>query len=133
MQIFATFVKNIKIKLVKKTKLIIDLKLMISSEYHDFLNVFSKKLVDVLSSHRKHDHTIKLKLEIEELSYAFLYNMSEDELLLIKKYLEENLKQRFLTISSVSFVFSILFAKKSEKELRLCVDYRKLNVIIRKN
>ena len=133
MQIFATSLKNIEIELVKKTKSITNLKSVISSEYHDFLNVFSKKLVDVFLSHRKHDYTIELKSEIEKSNYALLYNMSEDELLLKKKYLEENLKKKFLTTSSVFFAFSILFAKKSEKELRLCVDYRKLNVIIKKN
>ena len=133
MQIFATFLKNIEIELAKKTKSITNSKSIVSSEYHDFLNVFSKKLVDVFSLHRKHDHTIKLKSEIEELSYVSLYNMSEDELLLMKKYLEENMKKRFLTTSSAFFASPILFAKKSERELRLCVNYRKLNDIIKKN
>ena len=83
--------------------------------------------------HRKHNHTIKLKLKIEKLNYVFLYNMSEDELLLIKKYLEENLKKRFLTISLVFYTFFVLFVKKLDEKLRLYVNYRKLNVIRKNN
>ena len=114
-KIFATSLKDIEIELAKKTKSITNSKSIVSSEYHDFLNVFSKKLVDVFSSHRKHDHIIELESEIEESSYVFLYNMSENKLLLMKKYLEENLKKRFLTTSSVFFAFSILFAKSQRK------------------
>lgn len=34
---------------------------IVSKEYHDFLNVFSKKNTDILSLHQKYDHTIVLK------------------------------------------------------------------------
>jgi TolB-like protein len=61
-EIFAVSMKNLNIQLKKqRSKKIINLKSMISSEYHDFLNVFSKEKVDILSSHKKHDHRIELK------------------------------------------------------------------------
>jgi hypothetical protein len=107
---------------------------MISFEYHDFLNVFSKKKIDILSSHKKHDHRKKLEKDHESNhEYASLYNLSEDELFLIKKYLKEHLNKDFIESSIVFYASSILFVKKSNDELRFCVDYKKLNVIIKKN
>jgi hypothetical protein len=51
-----------------------------SSKYHDFLNVFFKKKADILSSHRKYDHRIKLEKDDEsDHEYASLYNLSEEE------------------------------------------------------
>jgi hypothetical protein len=107
---------------------------VISSEYHDFLDVFSKEKADILSSHRKHDHRIELEKDHEfDHEYASLYNLSEEELLLVKKYLKEHLNKEFIEFSTVSYVSLILFAKKSDDELRFCVDYKKLNAIIKKN
>jgi sugar-specific transcriptional regulator TrmB len=125
--------KNLNIQLKKQeSKEVNDSKSIMFAKYHDFLNVFSKKKVDVLSSHRKHDHRIKLKEE-KTHEYASLYNMSEDELLLIKKYLQEHLNKEFIELSTASYAFLILFAKKFDEDLRFCVNYRKLNAIIKKN
>ncbi len=112
----------------------IDSKSIMSSKYHDFLNVFFKKKADILSSHRKHDHRIKLEKDYEsDHEYASLYNLSKEELLLIKKYLKEHLNKNFIESSTAFYASSILFAKKLDDELRFCVNYKKLNVIIKKN
>jgi hypothetical protein len=103
-----------------------------SAIYHDFLNVFSKEKVDILSFHKKHDHRIELKKD-KTHEYVSLYNMSENELLLIKKYLQEHLNKEFIESSTASYAFFILFAKKLNEDLRFCVNYRKLNAIIKKN
>ncbi len=134
-KIFVVFMKNLKIQLKKQdNNKVIDSKSIMSSKYHDFLNVFFKKKVDILSSHRKHDHRIKLEKDHESNhEYASLYNLSEKELLLIKKYLKEHLNKNFIESSTASYASSILFAKKSDDEFRFCVNYRKLNVIIKKN
>jgi hypothetical protein len=127
--------KNLKIQLKKQeNNTVIDSKLVVSSEYHDFLNVFSKKKANILSSHRKHDHRIKLEKDHEsEHEYASLYNLSEEEFLLIKKYLKKHLDKEFIESSTVFYASFILFAKKFDDELRFCVDYRKLNAIKKKN
>jgi hypothetical protein len=127
--------KNLKIQLKKQdSNTMIDSKSVMSFEYHDFLNVFFKKKADVLSSHRKHDHRIKLEKDHEiDHEYASLYNLSKEELLLIKKYLKEHLNKNFIESSTVSYASLILFAKKSDDELRFCVNYRKLNAIIKNN
>jgi hypothetical protein len=129
------FMKNLEIQLKKQdNNKVIDSKSVMSSKYHDFLNVFFKKKADILSSHRKHDHRIELEKDHESNhEYASLYNLSEEELLLIKKYLKEHLNKSFIESNTASYTSSILFAKKSDDELRFCVNYRKLNVIIKKN
>ena len=51
----------------------------------------------------------------------------------LKKYLDKYLKKRFITLSHVSFAFPVLFAEKLNKGLRFYVDYRRLNIIIKRN
>jgi hypothetical protein len=132
-KIFVVFMKNLNIQLKKQdNNKIIDSKSMISFEYHDFLNVFFNKKANILSSHRKHDHKIEIETK-KSHEYASLYNMSKDELLLIKKYLQKYLNKKFIETSIASYASLILFAKKFDEELRFCVDYRKLNAIIKKN
>ena len=53
--------------------------------------------------------------------------------LLIKSYLKKHLKKDFIIVSSISFASFILFVKKSSEELCFCVDYQKLNELMKKN
>jgi hypothetical protein len=93
-KIFVVFMKNLKIQLKKQdNSTVTDFKSVMSSKYHDFLDVFFKEKTDILSSHKKHDHRIKLKKNHESKhEYASLYNLSKKKLLLIKKYLKEHLE-----------------------------------------
>jgi succinate dehydrogenase flavin-adding protein (antitoxin of CptAB toxin-antitoxin module) len=51
-EIFAIFMKNLKIQLKKQSSSIVtDSKSVVFFEYYDFLNVFFKKKADILSSH----------------------------------------------------------------------------------
>lgn len=59
--------------------------------------------------------------------------MSRAELEALKKYLEENLSKKFIQHSSSPAGAPVLFVKKSDGSLRLCVDYRGLNEITVKN
>jgi hypothetical protein len=59
--------------------------------------------------------------------------MFEKELKIVKKYLENNLKKEFIIASRSAFVSSIMFMKKTNESLRFCVDYKKLNQLIKKN
>ena len=52
---------------------------------------------------------------------------------IFRKYLNENLKKKFIRKSQSSTKYSILFVFKKDETLRLCVDYRKLNEITIKN
>ena len=59
--------------------------------------------------------------------------MSRDELLVLQKYLKEHLFKGFIRASSSPAAFSVIFVKKPEGDLRLCVDYRGLNNLTVKN
>jgi len=49
--------------------------------------------------------------------------MSSHKLQKIKKYLEENLKKKFITLSKASFTSSILFIEKKDDNLCFCMNY----------
>lgn len=55
--------------------------------------------------------------------------MSRDKLLILKKYLKNNLRKGFIKVDTLSVVSPVLFAKKAGGGLRFYVDYRKLNTI----
>ena len=59
--------------------------------------------------------------------------MSSYKLQKIKKYLKENLKKKFITFSKAFYASLILFIKKKDDNLRFCVNYRKLNALIKRN
>ncbi len=59
--------------------------------------------------------------------------MSFYKLQKIKEYLNENLSKNFITSSKISYFSLVLFALKINDDLRFCIDYRKLNVIIKRN
>ncbi len=59
--------------------------------------------------------------------------MSSHKLQKIKEYLEENLKKKFITLSKASFASSILFVEKKDDSLRFCMNYQKLNALIKRN
>ncbi len=59
--------------------------------------------------------------------------MSSYKLQKIKKYLEENLKKKFITLSKAFFASSILFVEKKDDSLCFCVNYQKLNALIKRD
>ena len=58
-----------------------------------------------------------------------MYSMSDAELKEVKKWIDENLSKSFIRASSSSATSPILFVKKKDGSLRLCVNYRALNDI----
>ena len=59
--------------------------------------------------------------------------MSENKLQKIKKYLEKNLKKEFISSSLILYASLVLFVVKSNESLRFYVNYRKLNVVTKRN
>ncbi len=55
------------------------------------------------------------------------------KLLKVKKYLNENLSKRFITLSQTLYFSLILFILKANEDLWFCVNYQKLNVIFKRN
>lgn len=78
------------------------------------------------------DHAINLKHEDGKPltpPWGPLYNMSREELLVLRKTLTDLLKKGWIRASSSPAAAPVLFAKKPNGGLRLCVDYRGLNAM----
>jgi hypothetical protein len=103
----------------------------ILEKYKDFADVFDKMKANELSKHDSQDHEINTKNKMS--SFESIYNLFVIELEIFKDYLDEFLIKEFIVSSFSSTKILILFAKKSEDDLRLCVNYKKLNAITIKN
>ena len=91
-------------------------------EYHDFLDVFSCELMNTLSERRLYDHKIQLQKNKTSI-FKSLFDMFQDELRILKKYLKNNLIKDFIQVSFFFTISLILFVKKSSEKLRFCVNY----------
>ena len=91
-----------------------------------------EKTTKTLSKHQSWNHEIKLELN-KQFTFESIYTLSKKELKIFKKYLNENIKKRFIKKSQLSTKYSILFVFKKNDTFRLCVDYWKLNNITIKN
>jgi len=109
-----------------------EVKAKLPAKYHDYLDVFDRAMTDQLPSHRPYDHKIELTVE-ETPSRSHLYHMFGYKLQKIKNYLIEHLNKGFISSSSASYASLILFVEKKDESLRFCVDYRKLNALIKRN
>ena len=108
------------------------LETVIPAKYHPYLDVFSKTDADKLPPHRTYDHSIDLELDTQP-PFGPLYTLSELELKALREWLDENLAKGFIQPSKSPAGAPILFVKKKDGSLRLCVDYRGLNKISIKN
>ena len=109
-----------------------EIRRLLPKAYHEYLDVFSKKEADTLPPHRPYDHRIELE-EGTQPPFGPIYKLSESELTALREYLEENLKKGFIRPSNSPAGAPILFVKKKDGSLRLCVDYRGLNRITKKD
>lgn len=105
---------------------------LVPKKYHDYLDVFAEDAGTRLPKHRKGDLGIDLVPD-SPIPPSKLYPLSEHELGVLSKYLKDNLNIGHIRISKSPFGAPILFVKKKDGTLRLCVDYRGLNNITIKN
>ena len=103
--------------------------------YHNYANVFDKSKTNMLFSHRFYNHKLKFAESINKnaLFKNRIYLLLNHKFEQVKKYLNEHLRKKFIVFNHASFAFLILFIKKLNKELRFYIDYKKLNVIIKRN
>ena len=100
--------------------------------YHHFSDVFSKGRANSLPLHREYD----LKIDIDETAKAPLgpvYPLSQSELGALEEFIDEHLNMGFIRPSNSLFGAPVLFVKKKDGSLRLCVNFRRLNSITRKD
>ncbi|MBW0506368.1 hypothetical protein O181_046083, partial [Austropuccinia psidii MF-1] len=103
----------------------------VPSVYHQYLDVFSKVKAEKLPPHHACDHHIDLEGSLPPV--GVIYSLSNQESDTLKAYISENVEKGFIRPSSSSTGAPVLFVKKKDGGLRLCVDYRKLNAVTRKN
>ncbi|MBW0505613.1 hypothetical protein O181_045328 [Austropuccinia psidii MF-1] len=101
------------------------------SIYHYYLNVFPNVKADKLPPHCACDNHIELEGSLPPL--GMIYSLSNQESDTLKAYILDNLEKFFIQPSSSSTGAPVLFVKKKNGGLRLCVDYCKLNSVTRKN
>ncbi len=124
--------EDVNLQELSHEEILEEVKAKLSSEYHDYLDVFDRAMTDQLPSHRPYDHKIELIGEGTS-PRSRLYHMSGYKLQKVKDYLIEHLNKGFISSSSASYASLILFVEKKDDSLRFCVDYRKLNALIKRD
>ena len=84
------------------------------------------------SPEREVDFDIELVPETAPISIA-PYRMAPVELAELKKQLQELLDRGFIRPSVSPWGAPVLFVKKKDGSMRMCIDYRHLNRVIVKN
>ena len=122
---------------INNIKILISQKMLskFSIDYYNYINVFDKSQTNILSSYRFYDHKLKFikRANKNTLFKSRIYLISKHKFEQVKKYLNKYLKKEFIVSNYVLFALFVLFIEKSNKELRFCVDYKKLNIIIKEN
>ena len=104
----------------------------VPSEYYEFTNVFSKSKAEVLAPYQPYD----LKINLEEGAQppvGPIYSLSASEQEALKEFIEENLNTGFIQPTSSPHSAPVLFVKKKDGSLCLCVNFHGLNCILKKD
>ena len=104
----------------------------ISEEYNDLQGAFSEKASNELLDHGVLDMRIEFK-EGQEPHNTDLRPMSPMELEEFQRYLEENFEKGWIRRSQSLVLAPIVFARKKDGFIRVCVNYRSLNKVTIKN
>ena len=104
----------------------------IPEEYHEYADVFSKSKAEILAPHCPYD----LQIDLEKDSHppvGTIYSLSKFEQETLKEFIDENLTNRFIHSTSSPHGALVLFVKKKDGSLRLCIDFHRLNRITKKD
>ena len=104
----------------------------VPATYHDFADVFSKAKATTLAPHREYDLCIDLE-EGASPPLGTVYSLSQTELGALRTFIDEHLSYGFIKQSTSAHGAPVLFIRKKDGSLRLCVDYRGLNKLTKKD
>ena len=103
------------------------------AEYSHYKNVFSaENVAELLENTGINEHAIELE-EGKQPPFGPIYSLGSVELETLKTYIKTNLTNGFIRPSKSPAGAPILFDRKLDGSLRLCMDYRGLNNITIKN
>src|ERR1700731_1938137 len=106
--------------------------LSVPEEYRGYSDVFSKKKVDTLAPHQLYDLKINL-VEGAEPPPGVVYSLSQSELHELREFLDEHPRIRCIQPSRSPHRAPVLFVRKKNGNLHLCVDFRGLNKVTKKD
>ena len=98
----------------------------------EFKDVMPPKLPKKLSPRREEDHKIELESGAKPPSMG-PYRMAPPELEELRRQLKDLMDARFIQPSKAPYGAPVLFQKKHDGSLRMCIDYRALNKVTVKN
>jgi len=104
----------------------------IPEEYHEYADVFSKSKAETLTPHHPYDLQIDLKKDSHPL-VGTIYFLSKFKQETLKEFIDENLTNRFIRSTFSPHGVLVLFVKKKNGFLWLCVDFCGLNRIMKKD
>jgi len=105
---------------------------IVPPEYRDYADVFSKVKASELPPHHDYDLNIDLEEGTSPL-LGTLYSLSPVELSALWTFIDENLNTGFICPTTSSHAAPVLFIKKKDGSLCLCIDFRGLNKITKKD
>ena len=101
-------------------------------EYHEFMDVFNKAKANTLAQHRPYN--LKINLEGDSIPLlGQIYSMSQAGLKTLQEFLDDHIATGFIRPSQSPHGALVLFAKKKDGSLHLCIDFRRLNKITKKD
>ena len=100
--------------------------------YSDFADVFSKAKAGSLAPHRPYNLKVVTPPEVVPPP-GHMYSLLETETKALQEFLDEHLALGFIHPSRSLHGVPVLFVKKRDGSLRLCIDFRGLNKITQKD
>ena len=108
-------------------------KVKIPGKYSDFVDIFSEEKVLLLPERTElNEYAINLE-DGKQPPYGPIYSLGPVELETLETYIKTHLKTGFIRLSKSPVGAPILFNKKLDGSLHLCVDYWGLNNLTIKN
>ncbi|CAJ2651960.1 unnamed protein product [Trifolium pratense] len=111
-----------------------ELRKLVPEQFHDLIDLWRFDKASKLPPNRPGiDHRIEIKADSKgnklNIPFGPLYNMSREELLVLRKTLNDLLDKGYIRASKSEAGAPVLFVRKPGGGLRFCCDYRGLNTI----
>ena len=101
-------------------------------KFKNLFQNFDFNLIEKFLLHKAYNYKIEFKKNFRIIK-SWIYSIFYHKLIKLKKYFNENFKKSFITVNLVVFVFFVLFVTKFNDNFRFYVNYKKFNVIIKRN
>ena len=104
----------------------------VPKEYHNFADIFSKSKASILADHHPYDPKITLK-DGALPPLRPIYLLLQEELLTLRKFIDENTATGFIHPSRSPHGAPVLFIQKKDGSLRVCCDFQGIYQVSKKD